>query len=67
MKNGTRKQATGASRPPENGDLQAQIKMRAHELWQANGRPPGSELQDWLQAEQELTNRAASLRAAAQP
>jgi hypothetical protein len=38
----------------------AEIAWRAYELWEAEGRPHGSELQHWLRAETELI---AELRA----
>jgi hypothetical protein len=31
------------------------IAMRAYEKWCKRGRPDGSHLQDWLEAERELT------------
>ena len=39
-----------ASRPTEQ-----QIAARAHELFLKRGATPGSDLDDWLQAERELT------------
>jgi hypothetical protein len=36
-------------------DLHRQIAQRAHELYKQRGRQDGFALQDWLQAEQELT------------
>jgi hypothetical protein len=33
------------------------IARRAYELWEAEGRPEGSDLRHWLQAEQELSAR----------
>jgi Protein of unknown function (DUF2934) len=40
-------------------DLQEQIRRRAHELYEQRGRDDGHELDDWLQAESELTQRKA--------
>ncbi len=37
-----------------------QIAVKAFELWQARGCPDGSAEQDWLQAEAELQEEAAS-------
>jgi hypothetical protein len=31
------------------------IRERAYELWQQSGKPDGSEMDFWLQAEQELS------------
>lgn len=36
-------------------DLQEQIRGRAYELYEQRGRVEGYELEDWLQAESELT------------
>lgn len=36
-------------------DLHRQIAQRARELYEQRGRQDGFALQDWLQAEQELT------------
>jgi len=48
-----------ASRPTEQ-----QIAARAHELFLKRGATPGSDLDDWLQAERELT---AAAKAAPSP
>jgi Protein of unknown function (DUF2934) len=34
-----------------------EIRARAHELWEQNGRPLGRDLEFWLQAESELSER----------
>jgi hypothetical protein len=39
-------------------DLQEQIRRRAHELYEQRGRDPGHELDDWLQAESEVSARS---------
>lgn len=33
---------------------QEKIAMRAYEKWMQRGRPQGTEMQDWLEAEREL-------------
>jgi len=38
-------------------DLQEQIRRRAHELYEQRGRDEGRELEDWLQAESEVTEQ----------
>jgi hypothetical protein len=38
--------------------LRRRIEQRAHELYEQRGRQNGYALQDWLQAEQELTRPA---------
>jgi hypothetical protein len=34
-----------------------QIRIRAHELWEAAGKPEGREQDFWLEAERELSKR----------
>ena len=34
--------------------LEEQIRRRAHEIWLQRGGQDGSDLDDWLQAEQEI-------------
>ncbi len=38
-------------------DIQEQIRRRAHELYEQRGREDGHELDDWLQAESEVTQQ----------
>ena len=40
-------------------ELQEQIRRRAHELYEQRGRNDGHELDDWLQAESEVTQQKA--------
>jgi len=40
-----------------NAPSEEQIRRRAFELYVERGRQPGHELEDWLQAEFELTHR----------
>jgi hypothetical protein len=44
------KQAGGSSLP-----LEEQVRLRAHELYVERGNESGSEVDDWLQAEEELS------------
>ena len=39
---------------PEDLPLEERIRQRAHELYIARGSASGSELDDWLQAEEEI-------------
>jgi hypothetical protein len=48
--------ATVTSEPQE---LEHQIRLRAHELYEARGRQDGHDLDDWAQAEAELTEKQA--------
>ena len=41
------------------GELQEQIRLRAYELYEQRGRGDGHELDDWLQAESEVTEQKA--------
>ncbi len=45
-------------------DLQEQIRCRAYELYEQRGREDGHELDDWLQAESEVTQVKAKTVAA---
>jgi hypothetical protein len=45
-------------------DLQEQIRRRAHELYEQRGRDDGHEIDDWLQAESEVTKQKAKTVAA---
>jgi hypothetical protein len=36
----------------------AMIARRAYQIWQAKGRPNGTSLRDWLQAEKEVDSAA---------
>jgi outer membrane protein TolC len=40
--------------PSENLSLEEQIQRRAYELYVQRGNQSGSELNDWLQAEEEI-------------
>jgi len=38
-------------------DLEEQIRLRAYEIWEENGRLVGTEEEDWKQAEREIHAR----------
>jgi hypothetical protein len=40
-----------------NGPSEVQIRVRAYEIYLERGRQPGHEVDDWLQAEFELTHQ----------
>ena len=42
----------------------AQIRARAYELFEQRGGEPGHDMEDWLQAEAEVTQQKAKTRAA---
>lgn len=46
------------------GELQEHIRQRAYELYEQHGRNSGHDLEDWLQAESELTQQKPSAIAA---
>ena len=41
---------------PKNAN-ESLVRIRAYELWQARGCPNGSDLEDWLTAEHELSHQ----------
>jgi Protein of unknown function (DUF2934) len=47
----TKKPSATANEPSE---LDEQIRLRAHELYEARGKTAGHELEDWLRAEEEI-------------
>lgn len=42
--------------PTEEHPHQDEVARRAYELYEARGAEPGHELQDWLEAEQEVNS-----------
>jgi len=46
------------------GELQDKIRRRAYELYEQRGRNDGYELDDWLQAESEITRTTTTSTAA---
>ena len=57
MKTGTRTKTNGANQAVTDAPPRTLIEVRAYELWQANGCRDGDDLDHWLRAEHELTNR----------
>lgn len=53
-KNPQRKSMKIVAQNPNVADL---IRRRAYELYEARGREEGRELEDWLRAEAEITQR----------
>lgn len=45
-------------------EMLEQIRVRAHELFEKRGREEGHDLDDWLQAEAEVTQQSAKTKAA---
>lgn len=51
--------------PTESGsEVQEQIRRRAYELYEERGRTDGRDLEDWLQAESDVTQQKAKTVAA---
>jgi DUF2934 family protein len=46
--------STGHEPEPEDLPLEERIRQRAHELYIERGSESGSEMNDWLQAEEEI-------------
>jgi Protein of unknown function (DUF2934) len=51
----SKKSATRLS-PVSIAVLEDKIRERAHQIYEDRGREPGRELQDWVQAEDEILN-----------
>lgn len=54
MRNGNKKHQPSVGDNHSNSD---KIAQRAYELYEARGGEAGHELEDWLQAEREITQR----------
>ena len=53
-----------ASNPPGFfEEVQEQIRQRAYELYEARGRGDGHDLEDWIQAEAEITEHEKAVAA----
>jgi DUF2934 family protein len=44
-------------------ELESQIRERAYELYEARGRENGHEVEDWLRAEEEITEKVRPIAA----
>ncbi len=62
MSKETKKQVTAIREQPENRE--EAIRTRAYELYESRGREDGHDLDDWLTAEGEVTNRKTKTTAA---
>ena len=47
-----------------SSDLEAQIRERAYELYEQRGKQDGLDLEDWLQAESEISWQKTRVQAA---
>jgi len=48
-------------------DLETRIRMRAHDLWQREGRPDGRDADHWREAEQEIAREDSEAEFKATP
>jgi Protein of unknown function (DUF2934) len=53
--NPPKKQPTSVT--SDQQELEHEIRLRAHELYEARGEEDGHELEDWLRAEAEITDK----------
>lgn len=68
MATGTRHAPEAVQSPETDPEVQEmtppteeeKIRRRAHEIWLERGSPAGSDMEDWLAAEEELRNRIGS-------
>ena len=60
----TRRQTPALAVMKSAPDPQEQIRRRAYELYEERGRNDGHDLEDWLQAESEVTQQKAKTAAA---
>ena len=59
-----KKSPASATSEPQEFELEHQIRQRAYELYQECGREDGHELDDWLRAEAEITQKKVRTAAA---
>ena len=62
--NPPKKRPVIATSEPQQLELEHQIRQRAYELYEECGREDGHELDDWLRAEEEITQKKAGAIAA---
>ncbi len=58
MPDATRNRSTKTTAQRSAHDIQHQIRERAYELYERRGRNNGHDLDDWLTAESEVTQKA---------
>jgi Protein of unknown function (DUF2934) len=64
MQNSTTKKPWTFGRTTVEDNLEEQIRTRAYELYEARGHEEGHDLEDWLEAEAEITGTAVTTAAA---
>jgi hypothetical protein len=58
MQKPTREKVSTLGRTAAEADREERIRIRAYELYEARGRGDGHDVEDWLEAESEITGRA---------
>jgi len=64
MQKPTTKKPSTFGRTKVEDNLEEQIRTRAYELYEARGREEGHDLEDWLEAEAEITGTTVTTAAA---
>ena len=64
MQNPTTKNPRTFGRTAAEDDREEQIRTRAYELYEARNRGEGHDVEDWLEAEAEITGRTGRTAAA---
>ena len=64
MQNSTTKRPSTFGRTAVENSLEEQIRTRAYELYEARDREDGHDLEDWLEAEAEITGTGVTTAAA---
>lgn len=64
MQNSMTKKPSTFGRTKIEDNLEEQIRTRAYELYEANSREEGHDLENWLEAEAEITSTAVRTAAA---
>jgi hypothetical protein len=62
--NSPKKPPATVTSEPQEFELEYRIRQRAYELYEARGRKDGHEVEDWLRAEEEITEKKARTIAA---
>jgi hypothetical protein len=52
-----------ARRPSAQDNTEEEIRRRAYELYEARGREDGQDVEDWLEADAEITGRTEKVAA----
>jgi Protein of unknown function (DUF2934) len=53
--NSEKKSRASATSDPQDLELEAQIRLRAYEIYEARGQEDGHEQEDWFRAKEEIT------------